>query len=429
MKRWSISNNHWASVIRSGCVAIAILANLNTINAQSTCDAEFQFGAVQCSRQMDRCVTISVNTDPQGKKFIYEWNMGDGKILRGKTIDHCYETFGTFHVVMSLIDSVRGTRIENELSRDLLIAPLPAINTVQTGVGQPITCGYSYEPLPGFVTEKVYWDFGNGSYACGPKPTALYDTAGVFTQRVLLKGMIGDKPYSICNSKEIEVRGPNIKAKILTDWFVAFEKKMPENGRFLQDVTHLAMLDEAGNLVNTVAMTTKDVYIFIKPRTQYTIYAWRGNLFSKSTSFQTGNESEADENLYQAILKITAGEPIPFPAFTFDLDKTSASGTLSEHHAMLTQYPYLFVDIGAYTHTGGRMERNTGLSKERSAWLKGKFIELGVAPDRVRPVSVEDDKRLLNTCAGSASCAWEDERFNRKAEFRIATPPATLNLK
>ena len=426
-RRWSTLHGRWAIAALTLGTLTLMMASIAPAQAQSNCDAEFQFKSAACTGQMERCITITVNVDPNGKKFIHEWNMGDGKTLRGKTVEHCYETFGTYHVVMSLIDSVDGHRIENELSRDLLIAPLPAINPSQLGLGVPVEAGYTYEPLPGFVTQKVFWDFGDGNFACGQKPSFIYDSAGTFTQRVLLQGMVGDMPFAVCNSKAIAVRGPNVKAKVLTEWFVALEKKMPENGRFLKDVTHLALLNEAGQLINAIALTTKDVFVYIKPRTNYTIYSWRGNLFSKSTSFNSGAEADADENLHQAILKITEGDPIPFPAFTFDLDKSMAQSSLTEHVAVLNQYPFLFVDIGAYTHTGGRMERNGNLSKERSAWLKQRLVELGIAPERLRSVSVDDDKRLLNTCTGSTSCTWEDERFNRKAEFRMATPTFTTN--
>jgi len=391
--------------------------------AQESCQAEVKFATASCTGQMERCVVISVNSDRYGRKFIHEWQMGDGTTLRGKQIEHCYATYGSYHVVMNLIDSLNGNQIANELTRDLLIAPLPQIQSEAIGVGTEVPMAYTYEPLPGYVAQKVFWDFGDGQFGCGPKPTHVYDTAATITQRVLLTGMAGDRPFAICNSKEVQVRGPNVKARLVTDWFVAFEKKIPGNGRFLQDVTHLAMLNEKGEIVNAVSFTTKDVFIYIKPRTVYTIYAWRGNLFSNTATFNSGNEDEADENLKQAVLKMLVGDPIPFPAVTFDLDKTSlAPEALAAQLNTLKSYPYLFVDIGSYTHTGGRLERNSTVSHNRSEWLKNKFVEDGVDAARLRAVSVQDDKRLLNTCTGSATCAWEDSQFNRKTEFRIASP-------
>ena len=405
-------------------VSIAWLIFINVSYAQSQrCDAEIQMTNKPCEGETNRCVIISINSDKYGRKFKHEWEMGDGTILKGKTIEHCYANDGQYHVVMNLIDSLNGNKIRNELAKDLFIVPVPIIHSTNAGVGQESTLTLTYSTLPEFKMQNVFWDFGDGNFSCSAAATHVYDSASKFKQRVLVQGILGGQFAEVCTSKEILVQGPNVRAKILTDWFTAFEIKMPGNGRYLKDVTHLAFLDNSGNFIQTLALA-KDEYVNLQAQTKYSIYAWRGNLFSKMESFTTGSAMDINQDLHQAVLRMIADNPIPLPAFQFELDnvKPANEALLSTQLSALNQYPYLHVAIGTYTHTGGYFERNEALSKQRSEGLKQFFVRNNVTTTRLRVVSANDDKRLLNSCTGSNTCAWEEERLNKRTEFKIVSP-------
>lgn len=408
---------------RLALAALIVLIKLPA-SAQSDCAAEIEMATAFCTGLTERCVTISVNSDPSGRIFIHEWDMGDGTLLKGKTVDHCYATYGQYQVVMNLIDSLTGYKIKNELIKDLLIAPMPTIDPATYGVGLETKLSYTYNPLPGFTVEKVFWDFGDGNYGCGLSTTHAYDSAAKFVQRVLLKGQMAGRSFSVCNSNEIMVQGPNVKSRQITDWFVEIEKQLLGNGRFLKDGTHLALLNKAGDLITSISINTEDVYLNLLPQTTYSVYAWRGNLFSKLETFITGSQTEANQNLHEALLRLMDGSPMSFPAYQFDLDKTQPTNeaSLGAQLNVLKEHAYLNVAIGSYTHSGGYFEHNLMISSQRSEWLKQFFVSSSISAERLRVISVTDDKRLLNSCIGTSKCDWEDERLNRKTEFRITSP-------
>jgi outer membrane protein OmpA-like peptidoglycan-associated protein len=168
-------------------------------------DCQMQKENVYCFRFSENG---SMETDTM--PFYYAWNMGDGTILRGLDVTHCFAGPGDYLVELQLIDSISGyvflaeaTEIVNV--RDSIQPFIEAPTTVLAG--EPVSLDAVKSILPDCNPQKYFWEFGDGERGIGLSVSHTYDQAGTYQIRL---GITGDQPGSSapcrsCVSRSIRV--------------------------------------------------------------------------------------------------------------------------------------------------------------------------------------------------------------------------------
>ncbi|MEZ4799196.1 MAG: PKD domain-containing protein [Flavobacteriales bacterium] len=96
----------------------------------------------------------------EGLPLIYEWDLGDGTVERGLSIDHCYEKEGVYQVTLNIIDT-----LTDQIFMDVSTSVLEIIDYEQpfilshdsVVVGYPMTFFSDDSPIKKYKTAKHYW--------------------------------------------------------------------------------------------------------------------------------------------------------------------------------------------------------------------------------------------------------------------------------
>jgi len=81
---------------------------------------------------------------------------------------------------------------------------------------------------------------------------------------------------------------------------------------------------------------------------------------------------------------------------------------LQAQAAWLVRYPRLSVIVEGHADDAGGGARNLAISQQRADAVRGRLIEMGVAPERIRAVAFGRE-RLIADCA-AAACAAQNRR-------------------
>lgn len=115
--------------------------------------------------------------------FKIEWDLGDGTIMRGTEVEHCFKSIGEYHVNLNVIDAITGEFLYREASYILEVKNIEqvVINAPDTvSVNEAVIFDGYKTNLPGMVIDDYYWDFGDGTKAVGGPQTHRFLIPGVF---------------------------------------------------------------------------------------------------------------------------------------------------------------------------------------------------------------------------------------------------------
>ncbi len=406
----------------------ALVLSFSTIGqAQSLCDAEAMFEGIQCQQRNggEKCVSITVVGDLNGLPFEYEWELGDGSYKIGKEIDHCYADYDVYKVKLHLIDPTSGFRFDNELIETINIedAGAPQIITdKQVTIKTDIKFDYKLASEE-FVVSEAYWSFGGKTFSCDIKPVQSFDKMGEIEVKLLLVGFKKGVPIQVCASKIIDVREFVIDGKHLNDVFTQKEKTLKDRGRFLNDEVHYILYEKDDHTKYQLLDIKHSKYnVTLEVDKEYEMYAWKGNLFTPIQRVSTNGLSkvQAEESLKEAVQILFSKPPVHIEGFRFEMDQSEPpSKAILQVSEIMSQYTHVNIGIGVYTHTGGRINKNLELSRQRGEKIR-KALELqGIDTDRLVVLTAREEHDLLNTCYGVVDCDLEDESLNRKAEFKV----------
>jgi len=108
----------------------------------------------------------------------------------------------------------------------------------------------------------------------------------------------------------------------------------------------------------------------------------------------------------------------PLADIHFDLDSSAlgdaARQTLGQHAEWLKAHPTARVTVEGHCDERGTVDYNLALGEQRARSAREYLVGLGVAPERLRPVSFGKEKPLD---AASNEAAWAR---NRRAHFVVA---------
>jgi len=390
--------------------------------AQEICTASEQFNGVTCRQSAGKCVAILINTDAAGKKFIYEWSMGDGSTKQGLSIEHCYAEYGVYVAKLRLIDESTGIKIEDEIVKELVISPLPVVTLpekIMTGQSQAYEC--TYPDTKDFQVKDIFWQFGNSDFLCGSKVNYAFAPSSATEINALVTGYYKEQLVKVCTKVLASPESNKIEAATVKLFFEQREMEMPDRGRFLNDKVHLLLAEKRRpDQRQHIVLDTLEYNVRVEAEKEYLLYAWKGNFFTTPREFNSGTPAEKDQRLKETVNTLVTGNIYYFHPVTFELDAASAIvDNLKKNIDLLKQYPWLTVAIGIYTHTGGRLSRNEHLAHDRAVWLTSQLETEGIDATRIQTLTSKQDHLLLNTCAGLKNCEVENATLNRRAEFKI----------
>jgi outer membrane protein OmpA-like peptidoglycan-associated protein len=395
-----------------------LLMAMFSLKAQTENEIAKRFENIACKQSAAKCITVKIKTDTDGRKFLYEWNMGDGTTHQGISVEHCYAEYGVYNVRLRLIDVKNGNSIEDEITKNLIVNQLPTIEIPEKIVaGRKMEYNYTYAKPQGFTVENIFWNFGDLAFLHGATVSYAHLLPGSSTVSILVTGYFQGRYAEVCSSRAVIIERFNTEAQPIKEFFDAKEKRLPTCALFLKDIVHVALVEENSSSSPIVfTLDTLGYYADVKPNKDYRVYAWRGNLFVK---FNSGQEAEVNDRWKAALKSMLEHEPNYLGHVYFDLDAPTISDKeLNRNIALLKQYN-LSSAIGIYTHAGGRPGRNVNLSRQRASWLLDYMTQQGLDPKRISLYTANEDHRLLNSCAGMGDCEVENVALNRRAEFKI----------
>ena len=140
----------------------------------------------------------------------YHWDFGDGRIVNGKEVKHCFPGSGKYKVKLSITDELTGTPLSEQVEYDVDLKNIEQaiINSPDIGkVGKPISFEGVTTDLTGKSITDYLWDFGDGFKPGGPLINTTFKKKGVYTVRL---GLLAGKDslgvvQKMCYRKKITI--------------------------------------------------------------------------------------------------------------------------------------------------------------------------------------------------------------------------------
>jgi heat shock protein HslJ len=165
-----------------------------------------------------QAITFDGSASTQGTAAIdrYEWNMGDGSVQNGPTIQHTYDQPGGYEVQLKVID-VAGQ--VDEAIHSIMINPVVEVTPPTAAIrapdfgntGQAVTFDGSASTQGTAAIDRYEWNMGDGSVQNGPTVQHTYDQPGGYEVQLKVidaAGQVGEDVHSIMINPAVEVTGP-----------------------------------------------------------------------------------------------------------------------------------------------------------------------------------------------------------------------------
>jgi hypothetical protein len=268
------------------------------------------------------------------------------------------------------------------------------------------------------------WSLGDGAKQKGLIVEHCYEKYGTYT----VKLDVIDSATGLFIKNELTTSltldPPGLNGKDIIDVFNEKEKSLPFSGRYTEDGVHLLIVDKDNqNNQHLFLMSEQDYAFALPPGHTYRVLLYKGNMFfsMKEILFLSEDSQDDINSKLISLIKSTLLEPLlSLAPLEFQKDQSNiSSNDLLASLELLQANLLLKIELGVYTHTGGRIDRNINLSMQRSDFIKQYCIKKGIHENRIRQSTPSVNSHLLNTCFEKGTCAYEDERLNRKAFMKI----------
>lgn len=153
------------------------------------------------------CIILDAkeSTDQQRDDLLYHWNFGDSTKLSGQIVEHCYDSLGTYEIVLSIADTTATSLFVDEWNFEMVIKEdyLLSFGYSQTGNEVSFITNLKAKDQPEHV--QYFWDFGNGLFDVGSETSHAFEKSGSFDIRLLAVIVNGDDQLELSSTKTIQI--------------------------------------------------------------------------------------------------------------------------------------------------------------------------------------------------------------------------------
>ena len=379
-----------------------------------------------------KCVEIDITEsyDSLSPEMKYHWNLGDGNIKEGLKITHCYKDFGRYEARLDVSLPDQEYTSNNEMNLDIIIKEEVGLffQASQKGLlNNSISLSVNTTPLYTYSIQNIFWDYGDGYYACGEKNTKYqYQLPGKYTVRVLIIIKNADGQFYLGQERKILIEGFNLSGKNIYRIFKNSKDTLNAGAEFLNDPVQVAISDKNGHLIKQMKIDeAKEYCLLVPPDNEYNLHIWKANKIIPAVQFDTNTCSDSTHTfniVNEAIEKSMKRDLLYLESIYFDynqleIDRKSKK-ILKKNIKIIKNVQPSVIQIGTYTHTKGTKEINFKYSVSRSEVIKD-IIAKGIDNIDIRIEHPDKNDALINTCFDYQDCDKEDERLNRRCDIKI----------
>ncbi len=134
------------------------------------------------------CITVdaSESVDSAAAPHIYIWDMGDGSLIEGITVNYCYKNEGTYKIALSIRDRSNGNLRYNDTSLSVKINhSILNFNSPKRAKPYFVTDFYvSDSTIANCKILEYFWQMGDGIIHCDRKIKHKYSQANIYYVRL-----------------------------------------------------------------------------------------------------------------------------------------------------------------------------------------------------------------------------------------------------
>lgn len=169
------------------------------------------------------CIQLdaSSSVDEGNPTLIFEWDFGDGTLLQGTSVEHCYLEPGTYTIQLNTLDKKSFLRREKDTS--LTVSIKPKVLSIQTNAKAKLYIPNRLEALttipPAWKAISYFWDFEEEGKAFGLKVNHSFKNIkqAKINLTVCFKNTETDKLFLKSSSTYIEVVSDFNKSETLLE--------------------------------------------------------------------------------------------------------------------------------------------------------------------------------------------------------------------
>lgn len=414
--------------------------------------------------------------------FVYEWDMGDGRRRRGKSVEHCYDHPGLYAVRLQVLDPYTDRPMMVQAEYEVDVRDLRQVyveSSDSSRIGQPFHFdALKSDPPANCNVQSVFWDFGDGNTATGPEADHAYQRAGTYRVKMVLSGKTKEGGQcEVCTWKEVVVhndyRGYSVAERRINESLIEQKYRGPDDMVFLEfsrpgyktKVIPYFPSDTAGSVMESIRLERKleelelegvvlsqdrrtplpDVQLrlldaegkelkrlntktgkfsvpVIKGRIYDLLAAKDGYLSDRSRVGPVTEKTTRDQELTLVLEPIVIGKSIPLKDIFYDFDKyylrTESEAELKKVATFLLDNPGIRVELASHTDSRGADGYNLWLSQKRAESAVKFLHKMGLGPDRIIAKGY-GEQRLVNGCTNGVDCGERAHQNNRRTEITI----------
>lgn len=426
--------------------------------------------------------TDAGDLDTDSMPFVYEWDLGDGNLRQGRTVEHCYAHPGKYAVVLRILDEYSHQPLLIQAQYEVEVRDVRQVyvnGRDSSRVGQPMAFdAFASDPPEDCTVNAVFWDFGDGERASGPEVVHAYPRPGTFRVRMVLSGtQASGAKCETCTFKEVTVsrnyRGysiaerqrdrtlvqesitetddlrylelskPGYKTKVLpfrpgepfADNLATVELE-PEIDEIVlagtiraQDApaplteVELILQDKGGRELRRFQTAEGNFELAVEPGKSYFLIAEKsGYLQEKVALNPSARDAGRSEPIQLTLREVEIGQAILLQNIFYDFDRHTlreeSRPELDRVATILRDNPAIKVELGAHTDARGADDYNLRLSQRRAESAVAYLRKKGIPRDRIVARGY-GEQRPVNACINGVECDEWSHQANRRTEIKI----------
>lgn len=388
------------------------------------------------------------------------WDLGDGTVIDGPEVRHCYAGPGRYKVSLDLVDNTSGHVFFHQNDQELVIQDIsqPYINcadSLRSGRKEPLDARGTH--LPGITAEEYHWSFDDGSTAFGRTVDHSWGAIGEHVVKLAVLGTDNTTGaiVSFCSTRTVHVikRSDDVVDQVVASTYEDASGSVHQFSFELlpHDDQTLAKQDgkDATFSVEILASTERlglDDPRFEEIRKFYPVKE-RYDPIRAQFIYSVGQANDLKE-LYEVFQKVLEFRFLDAEAAYLPVDKVTDISALSmlspaelnnslvrastvlfdngkasfaaafrpqldKIVQLLKKHPGLSVVIEAHTDATGSNSSNLQLSQARAQSILDYLVQGGAASDHLVPIGHGENAPIATNTTSRGRA------LNRRVDFRL----------